>query len=169
MRSIVWQDLLLGASFVLLALALRSEIRRRRLRTRFMRASEAERAAAAHLKRLGFRIIEIQPMRQAKLRVGSRLVHAAVRADYLVRKRFRRFVVEVKSGELAPDPSSGSTRRQLREYRAVFRHPILLLDASTGTVSSIEFLDEGRRRWASRVFRFFVAVLTWWLLYLAFP
>jgi Holliday junction resolvase-like predicted endonuclease len=163
-----WHDVLLGLATAVLVLSLRSSSRRRRLRDHFQRASHAEKAAATWLARRGYRILEVQPQKNIRFRIGSRLVGATVRADYLVQRRLRRYVVEVKSGEVAPDPSSRATRRQLREYCAVFPYAVLLLDTSAGTLTPVEFLDGKGRGWGSTVARFGLAFLAWWLLDLAF-
>jgi hypothetical protein len=159
-----WQEIALGAALVLLGVAARSELRRRRVRAHFRRAAQAERAAASLLRRAGYRVVEVQPEHHIRFRFGGRLLGATVRADYLVRRRLRTYVVEVKSGERAPDPSCRATRRQLREYCAVFPYPVLLLDASSGSLERIEFLDaDAGRGLVAAALRLGVCLALWWL------
>lgn len=163
MQWTYWYDIALGLGAALLVLLSTASLRRRRLRAQFRRASAAERAAAALLERRGYRVLEIQPCRTLRFRVGGQMVRAQVRADYLVARWFRRFVVEVKSGAHAPDPASRSTRRQLREYCAVFPYPVLLLDAETGRLSLVEFLDVPVAGGSAG--RFLLCLAGWWLLF----
>ncbi len=66
--------------------------------------------------------------REATLRFDGEPLTFSVRADLIARcRRGRLFVVEVKTGSLAPDPRHGPTRRQLLEYSLIFGTPYLLL------------------------------------------
>ena len=64
-----------------------------------------------------------------------------LRADYLVSRRGRRFVAEVKSGPGGSPPRhTAATRRQLLEYWAVFQvDGILLVDGESRQVHEITF------------------------------
>lgn len=81
---------------------------------------------------------------------GERLEYE-VRADLLVSRWWRTYVVEVKTGKVAPNPRKGATRRQLREYAALYDvDGLLLADMSAGELHEIRFpakATEGRARW----------------------
>jgi hypothetical protein len=114
--------------------------RRWGLRRQTERARHGEVRAEALLRAAGYAIV-------ARQAVGSWTVHADgapfavdLRADYLVSRDRRRFVAEVKTGRLAPRLETAATRRQLLEYRFAFDvDGVLLVDADTERVSSIEF------------------------------
>ena len=62
-----------------------------------------------------------------------------VRADYIAEKNEKRYVIEVKSGDLAPNPNHSATRQQLLEYAHVYRPDgLLLTDMTAITLSAIE-------------------------------
>jgi hypothetical protein len=61
-------------------------------------------------------------------------------ADMLVERDGWRFIAEVKTGELAPDPLRPATRRQLLEYLLAFEPDgLLLVDMVQQTVHEIAF------------------------------
>jgi hypothetical protein len=54
-------------------------------------------------------------------------------------------VVEVKTGKSAPNPKTTATRRQLREYAAVYEADgVLLADMNAGTLHEIRFPARAR-------------------------
>ena len=70
---------------------------------------------------------------------GKRLEYD-VRADLLVSRRWRTYVVEVKTGKSAPNPKATATRRQLREYAAIYQvDGLLLADMSAGELREVRF------------------------------
>lgn len=74
-----------------------------------------------------------------RVRVDGRLREFTVRADGIVRRRFRRYVVEVKTGARAT-VAHRATRRQLFEYAHAFScRAVLLVDAGRGAVRRVEF------------------------------
>lgn len=116
--------------------------RRHRDRTqrRFARGRGAERDALRELGRLGFDVLATQHEGQAHVVVDGRRIDVPVRVDYLVRRRGRRALVEVKSGDEERDPTDVSTRRQLLEYWVAFPGMRLYhLDTVTGSVQRIRF------------------------------
>jgi hypothetical protein len=74
------------------------------------------------------------------MRVDRQTLAARVRADFVVRRLGRRFVAEVKSGALAPDPCHPPTRRQLLEYCLAFGSSgLLLVDMGREAIRIVEF------------------------------
>lgn len=122
----------------------------RRARGRLARANRgrqrlarwAERAAERLVQRAGYKIIDRQPLRHWHLRVDGRKRRVSSRVDLLVERRGRRFVADVKTGGLAPDPRKPATRRQLLEYLLVFEaQGALLIDMEERRVREVEFPD----------------------------
>ena len=113
---------------------------RRRLRALSARGAAGEVDAVRILDDAGFAIDGAQVSTSLELRVDGILVEAVVRADYLVSRRGRRYVAEVKTGRVAPRLDSAVTRRQLFEYRHAFDvDGVLLVDADAGQVREVEF------------------------------
>ena len=93
------------------------------------------------LKQRGFKIL-IDSREDSNMLVDGERVSFEVRADLLVRKRFKTYIAEVKTGQLAPDPSAAQTRRQLLEYSLIFQeHGLLLVDMETKRSREITFHD----------------------------
>ena len=115
----------------------------RRSRARNRVARRGEREAVALLERAGYTVEGRAVARQATLSFDGAPLDFGVCADLLARcPRGRLFVVEVKTGALAPDPRHGPTRRQLLEYSLVFGTPhLLLVDMQAATIHEIGFHD----------------------------
>jgi hypothetical protein len=114
--------------------------RRRRMSVRMERAVIGERRAAAWLEDRGYVILGSQVAVEHPVRIDERVVVIALRADYVVEKGGARYVVEVKTGALAPRIETSATRRQMLEYRIAFDvDGVVLLDAETGGVHEVTF------------------------------
>lgn len=117
----------------------RGRIRRGNAR-RGDRARRGEDRAERLLARAGFSVVDRQVHRVSTMRVDGEDVEIAVRVDLIVERRRQRFVAEVKTGELAPNPTHPATRRQLREYAVFFPgHGLLLVDMEAGQIHEIDF------------------------------
>jgi hypothetical protein len=132
---------LAAAVFVLLgALWLARTGTRRANHRRQRRARRGEERARRLLRRAGFRIDADQARETWWMLVDGRDVEVQVRADYLVSRFRRRYVAEVKTGELAPDPTYPPTRRQLLEYSLAFDvDGVLLVDVEEGDILEVGF------------------------------
>lgn len=114
--------------------------RRLRLARRFRRGARGEKKARAGLLRRGFEILEEQARRTPVMWVDGREEPFEVRADYIVRRKGRRAVVEVKTGARAVDPGYCPTRRQLLEYGRCFDiDDVFLYDAEKDDLLDIRF------------------------------
>jgi len=99
-----------------------------------------EEKGAVLLQASGYRILQSQPSKTARILVDRRAFDRVVRADFLVKKGFKRYIVEVKGGDVVRDPTSGATRRQLFEYYSCFKTPnMLFVDAVKGKIHKIGF------------------------------
>jgi len=127
----------------------------RRLRVQSGRALEAEAWAASLLSEAGYSVIDAQVRGSYDLLIDGRPLSIALRADYIVERRGRWFVAEVKSGRLAPSLETAATRRQLLEYRIAFAvDGVLLVDGEAGSIHEVVFLatSEAARTMSRRVF-----------------
>jgi hypothetical protein len=131
---------LAGLLLQTLVLASRRWLRRRRMSVRMQRALRGEERAAAWLEELGFAILGAQVEAIHEVRVDERAFGITLRADYLVERAGARYVVEVKTGALAPKIETSATRRQMLEYRIAFDvDGVLLVDAEAGRVHEVTF------------------------------
>ncbi len=121
-------------------------IRRRRILSRVARAGGGEKEAAIYLQDAGFIVLGTQVASTYTLTVDERPMDIDVRADLVVEKGARRFVVEVKTGKLAPRLDTPATRRQLLEYQLAFEvDGVLLFDAEARALRAISFPERAAR------------------------
>lgn len=115
---------------------------RRRLRTwkRTRRAERGEAHAERLLVRAGFKITDRQVERAWSILVNGEPEEIVLRADLLVSHGKKRFVAEVKTGQVAPRIQNASTRRQLLEYLAAYPvDGVLLVDMEEGEIKEVVF------------------------------
>ena len=109
-------------------------------RRRNIRAHEGEKKAEKLLKSKGYTIEGRQVKEKSGLYVDGVWCEVEVRVDFIVRKRRKKFVAEVKTGKTAPDPTQSTTRRQLLEYSLVFKkYGVLLIDMEEKKIREISF------------------------------
>ncbi len=131
--------LALAAGLVWLTLVLRRWWKARILHARMDVAAVGEARAETWLLSQGYRVLERQVSRRCQMHINGRVAEFDVRADLLVQIGDEVAVVEVKTGESA-DPRFPATRRQLREYCAVFEvDEIYLFDANANRLHKVEF------------------------------
>ncbi|MFH1709539.1 MAG: hypothetical protein ABH860_00525 [bacterium] len=107
-------------------------------RVELSRFSEEE--AEALMKKKGFRIIGKQKRADIITYIDGKPNLGFVQADLIVEKGGKKYVAEVKAGELVSDPTEPSTRRQLLEYKFAYKpYGILLVDMLDGTIHHIDF------------------------------
>ncbi|MBX3175095.1 MAG: YraN family protein [Gemmatimonadaceae bacterium] len=122
-----------------LALAVRRWWKAQILAERMDRAASGERRAERWLEAQGYRVLQRQLSKRSLMHIDGRVAEYDVRADLLVQMGDERVIVEVKTGEAA-DPRLPATRRQLREYAAVFGvERVFLFDASRDRLHRVEF------------------------------
>lgn len=109
-----------------------------RARNAVAQGGEAE--AEALLEAHGFEVLDRQQRRRGTVLVAGEPVDFEVRVDLLLTRQGERFVAEIKTGEVAPDPGHPPTRRQLREYAALFPdHRVILVDVARGRIVEVGF------------------------------
>lgn len=111
-----------------------------RLRDQSERAAAGEARAEKLLRRAGYRVDARQATQRWAVHVDGEAHEVTLRADFIVTRRGRRYVAEVKTGGDAPEIAAPATRRQLLEYRCAFAvDGILLVDAEAGGVHAVDF------------------------------
>jgi Holliday junction resolvase-like predicted endonuclease len=122
-------------------------IRAERLRKRFSKSRQAEKEAEKILKKNGYAIIDAQQSKPLLVTIGDKIHRYLVRIDYLVRRRGKVYVVEVKSGEKTPYITNRETRRQMLEYYLAYQPSgILLLNMKNKRISEVKFQFESAIR-----------------------
>lgn len=118
-------------------------IRRARHRRHVKRARNAvyaEKGARRVLERAGYDVEESQARTEWTVLCDGKLRSFDLRADYIVAKGRRRWVAEVKSGDLVTRLQHGGTRRQLLEYQLAYDvDGVLLVDMNSRRVHEVSF------------------------------
>lgn len=100
---------------------------------------KGELAAKQLLRRHGYRIIDEQAQRPVVFYIDGERKEQMVSCDFIVRKGWRRYVVEVKSGK-GSKATMASVRRQLFEYHAIYGWSgLLLVDMNDSLIHEIHF------------------------------
>ena len=111
-----------------------------RLQEQSARATAGEALAEKLLAKAGYRVEARQVTERWTVHVDGAPHEVTLRADFVVARRGRRFVAEVKTGQDAPEIAASATRRQLLEYRCAFGvDGVLLVDAEVGRVHTVDF------------------------------
>jgi len=144
-------------------------VRVKKIQKRFSKGRKAEKAAEKILTRNGYAIIDVQKSKPLLVTIGDKIHRYVVRIDYLVRKRGKVYVVEVKSGEKIPYITNRETRRQMLEYYLAFQpRGILLLNMKNKSISEVRFqLENTPGKWLNRIVFFILGIIfTYFLQYL---
>lgn len=124
---------------------LSSFFRARTITRRRERGEEGEVIAKKFLLKHGYDIIQEQPRHSAALLVDGEERKYEVRADFLVERKRRRYIVEVKTGKVATNPASSNTRRQLLEYSRIYDvDGLLFFNAESKKIMTIAFPGDER-------------------------
>ena len=119
----------------------RTRVRRGNLR-RQRHAQSGEERAEGLLEHAGYTIEDRQVERRWLLYVDGEPHEVRSRADLLVSRDGLRYVAEVKTGQLAPDPTRPATRRQLMEYQWVFPVAgVLLVDVDADCIRELRWRE----------------------------
>ena len=134
----------------LAALSVWKWLRRRKFKNAMRRARFLEKRTLGFLEEKGFQCLEEQVERTSFFFLNGKRVPFRVRADYLLKRRGRKYIVEVKTGKQSESPESPSVRRQLLEYALLFAPwPVLLVDGEKQRVYEVRFpgVASLRNRW----------------------
>lgn len=113
--------------------------RKWRMKRRFKRGEIAEKNAVKFLRHRGYKILAAQLQETIVVYVDGQPEKSTVRADFLVRKGWKKYIVEVKSGQQGT-VKLPNVRRQLLEYKLVYQPDgILLLDMEHRNLQEIRF------------------------------
>ncbi|HHV56289.1 MAG TPA: hypothetical protein GXX50_00790 [Firmicutes bacterium] len=108
-------------------------------RRRWQGAKRSELKAGQLLKGYGFHVVRRRPSARLLTKVNGRPHYLTVQADFLARKGFHTYVVELISGQFPPTLGSNA-RQKLLFYQLAF-HPwgVILLDTEKGKHKEVTF------------------------------
>lgn len=136
----MWVYFAAGIITIVLLYKVKNWLKKYRREQKFRRAIKKEEEAAILLKKNGYEIIEYHPELCYNVTVEKEEYSIRITPDYRVRKNNKEFIVEVKTGEFAPDITSRSTRRQLLEYFTISdAEGVLLVNMEKEEICSVKF------------------------------
>ena len=145
LENIYYAVVLTCLIFALLLLAWRIAARvvsRKKAQKRTIRARRGEILAEQLLQQNGYTILARQKALRAAIRCNNRPHFVELRADLVVERNNKRYVAEVKTGQIAPLLSnSATTRRQLLEYWMAYDidNVLLIRPSKTRTSTKLNF------------------------------
>jgi len=108
--------------------------------------------AESLLKKKGFKIIDKQKRADIVTYIDGKPNLGYVQADFIVERNGKKFVAEVKAGEMVSDPNEPSTRRQMMEYKFAYKpFGLLLVNMLDRSIHSVDF--ESPKYGEDRIFR----------------
>ncbi len=153
--------LLIIAIGVIIYFKVKQEEERYSLNDRFRKARRAESRAISFLTDRGYEVLDTQKTAQVVTLVDGRPETNFVRADALVTKGNRIYVVDVKTGYKAPNISNTATRRQLLEYYLAYNvDGVLLVNMTTEEIKKIAFSIDRNISADYKVFRIWPYIIT---------
>jgi Holliday junction resolvase-like predicted endonuclease len=127
-------------------------------RRRLKRGIQKEKEAYKVLKKLGYKIIGNNIKYSYPLQVNEDSINVNLEIDYLVEKKGKSYIIEVKSGESASKITNSSTRRQILEYSQFIKNDgIFLLDMEQEILQEIIFPIKHKNK--PQPFQFFAFLL----------
>lgn len=167
---ILFLSLFIIIIFVYIFARLTHWINARKLKKRFAKSRQAEKEAENFLKKKGYTIVDIQKSKSILIAIGDKIHRYLIRIDYLVRKKGKIYVVEVKSGEKNPYITNRETRRQMLEYYLAYQpNGIILLNMKNKSISEVKFqFEKTSRHWIIKLFYFLAGIVFAIILYYIF-
>ncbi|RUA24575.1 MAG: hypothetical protein DSY76_07685 [Bacteroidetes bacterium] len=132
----------------------------RKQKKRFARGLVLENEARSFLEKKGYKVIAEQPEFYHEYEVDGVSHKSLIKPDYIVSRKGKKYIVEVKSGKSAILISNSATRRQILEYDFVIENDgIFLLDMENKKLQNIQFFTKEVRKDKSVYWILFVVAL----------
>ncbi len=139
--------IIITLTFFILKYKLSEYLKERKVKKRFERGNKLELQAKNFLKNKGYTIVDYQSTYEHRYMVDGEVQYADIQPDYIVKKKGKKYIVEVKSGTTATSLRNRSTRRQLLEYDYVVENDgIFLLDMEHRDLKLIQFKSKAGKR-----------------------
>lgn len=149
LQTLPWHvHALIGGIFLLIVMVYTMRWQRRWMRWRYeskearraRRAAQAEVDAEILLRAQGYRVVSSQTEHVWPVYLDGDPHDVTMRADFIVSRRGKTYIAEVKSGNMAPSITTAATRRQLLEYRLAYPvDGILLVDMEALEIFEVTF------------------------------
>lgn len=109
-------------------------------RRRLKKGLVKEKEAYKRLTQLGYKIIGNNIKHNYSLQANQENINIGLEIDYLVKKKGKTYIIEVKSGESATQITNSNTRRQILEYSLFIKNDgVFLLDMEKEELQEIVF------------------------------
>ena len=113
---------------------------------RFERGNLLETEARYFLKKNGYIVISEQEIHHHKYLVNGEKRESKLILDYVVKKKGKKYIVEVKSGKSAISLKDKNSRRQLLEYDFVIENDgVFLLDMENKNMQLVKFQTKAEK------------------------
>ena len=117
--------------------------KKRKQKRRFARGLLLENKAWGFLQDRGYSIVGEQEICYHRYTVNNRNFESKIILDYVVQKKGKKYIVEVKSGKSAISIQDKNSRRQLLEYDFVIENDgIFLLDMENRVMNLVKFYSK---------------------------
>ena len=121
--------------------------KRRKLQKQFKRSIKLEKEAQYFLEKKGYKLLEEQYEHYHHYKVNGEDYKSKLIIDYVVSRKGKTYLVEVKSGKKAISISNKNTRRQILEYYfAIENDGVFLLDMENEELLKIEFASKSNEK-----------------------
>lgn len=138
--------IIISLGSIIIRYRLKEYIKAKRFRKRVERGNKLEVQARKFLKSKGYSIQEYQSTYTHCYTVNDEVQTSEIQPDYIVKKHGKTYIVEVKSGHLATNPSNRNTRRQLLEYDYVVENDgVFLLDMENRELKLVQFKTKAEK------------------------
>ncbi len=165
LQEISYQSIILLAVITILILLIikykyREYSKIRKQKKRFERGLILEDEAKIFLAKKGYKVIAEQAEFYHQYEVDGVSHKSLIKPDYIVSRKGKKYIVEVKSGKSAISIANSSTRRQILEYDFVIENDgIFLLDMEHEKLQSIRFFSKRAKKDKSIYWMLFGIVL----------
>lgn len=117
-----------------------------KIKKRIKKGLVGEQQAFKFLEKNNYKVLDAQIKLSHTFWINEEKVTVDIAPDYLVKKKGKRFLVEVKTGESVGDMYNASTRRQVLEYALVNPYDgILLVNMIDKSIQEIRFSFKSRK------------------------
>jgi Holliday junction resolvase len=121
--------------------------KRRKQRKQFSRGVKLENEAKSYLEKKGYKVIYEQHEYIHQYEVNGVIHKSVLRPDYIVSRKGKMYIVEVKSGKSAISIANSGTRRQILEYDYVIENDgIFLLDMENKELQLVKFSTKKEKK-----------------------
>jgi hypothetical protein len=170
----IWPYLLAAAVGAVLFHFLSRQLRKYVIGKRLRHGRNAEEKAFRIIEAHGFKVVNYQPARDYFMHIDHKKEEVRLKPDFIIEKSGKRYICEVKTGDMATDPSQTSTRRQLLEYFVMIPcDGMYLLDADREQLIRVAFKTVNRvgmpHFWRNLSLFLIAGILSIWIYRLLFP